>query len=225
MKKVIVRVAIGIVVIIIAFIICTYVYKYNLLKNIGNAEINFTENDNFYYKIIQSGDEEKENFEQQLYVKENKSAKYSAINNKATQRFYIDTEKSTMTVVNEEDMSYSIIPMTTIVGNRAISNLPKISNYATEIALTEIDLKSVIDVLGSLKNVSKEKDGEQKYIKILFNESNYNEVVWLDEETLLPVKAQIENNVRNYIFEKNNVTDENVNFLNADNYTLIEELN
>ena len=81
-------------------------------------------------------------------------------------------------------------------------------------------------MLSSLHNISTEKEDNTEYIKISLEEkeNNYNETVWLNKETLLPVKVEIGNNVRNYVFEKDNVTDEDVNFSET-NYTLVEPNN
>lgn len=228
MKKKIVLIVIVLILIILIAIASVYVYRYNLLKNIGNAGIDFTESDNFYFEVIPSSNEEENNSNshQQLYVKGDKSARYSLTNNTITQRFYIDTQNNTMTVVDEQNKSYSIVNTETIVGNKGLSNLPEIFNYATSMVSNEYDFKSILGILSSLHNISTEKEDNTEYIKISLEEkeNNYNETVWLNKETLLPVKVEIGNNVRNYVFEKDNVTDEDVNF-SENNYTLVESNN
>lgn len=228
MKKKIVLIVIVLILIILIAIASVYVYRYNLLKNIGNAGIDFTESDNFYFEIIPSSNEEENNsnLHQQLYVKGDKSARYSLTNNTITQRFYIDTQNNTMTVVDEQNKSYFITNMETIVGNKGLSNLPEIFTYATSMVSNKYDFKSILGMLSSLHNISTEKEDNTEYIKISLEEkeNNYNETVWLNKETLLPVKVEIGNNVRNYVFEKDNVTDEDVNFSET-NYTLVEPNN
>lgn len=220
MKKKVFLIILVVVLIIFTIAVCTYVRRYNLLKNIGNAEINFTASDNFYFENIQN-----DLTSQKLYVKENKSARYSLTNNSIMQRFYIDTQNNTMTVVDEVNKSYFVTNMQNVVGNKGLSNLPEISNYAITIASNEYNFKSALGIILSLHNISTEKDGDIEYIKIslIEKEKNYKETVWLNKATLLPVKAEIGNDIRNYVFEKDNVTDENVNFSEVNQYTLVEQ--
>lgn len=130
-----------------------------------------------------------------------------------------------MTVVDEVNKSYFVTNMQNVVGNKGLSNLPEISNYAITIASNEYNFKSALGIILSLHNISTEKDGDIEYIKIslIEKEKNYKETVWLNKATLLPVKAEIGNDIRNYVFEKDNVTDENVNFSEVNQYTLVEQ--
>lgn len=207
--------------ILVIFIILSFIYKYNLLKKIGNAELNFEKNDNFYYEIIPDENEQLSdtNLHQKLYVKDNKSVRYILNNNIVKQRYYTDTQNNSMTVVDEENKKYFVINMQAIVGNKAITGLPELYISAYSLALNEISLFDKIKIIASIKNIKVEGE-DIKYIKI----STWNKnVIWINKESFLLEKAEIENNIRKYIFEENNVTEREVTFSNEDMYTETNE--
>lgn len=228
-KKILLTIFILILVIVVS-VLSMYFYKYNLLKKIGNADLEFTKASNFYFEVKpESTNSTPYDVKEQLYVKDNKSARLRYTNNdELSERYYIDLDNKTMNIVSENDKSYRKIESDTFVGYNGLTGLPSLLNYANSLVNNEYTFTDKIKVLSELSKISTETVNETKCISICLTnkDEEYSEKVWLNNESLLPVKVEVHNTdgvqVMNYTFEKGTVKDENVTFADIDNYNSIE---
>lgn len=197
-----------VIIIAISFIVSKY-NQYKILMNIVEETNKVSASGNYYYEV-----ESSERGHTKLWVKGD-YLKFQNVLAEGDSATYTDLKENKVYSVDNIQKEYAISIMVLKPGFTNFPNTLMLLRNGEEI--------SAIDVALSIKELKTESIDNKECYKIVYEHDLGNEIIWVNKETLLPIKCQSENDfTAKYTITLNSVTDSDVLF-DIDEYKLLEQ--